>query len=109
MSVSEIRDRHSSLTIAPGFHGACHWAGHFGPDPLVHPGYELPPWMEETSLPVEHHEFAAAPDEQRRRQAIGPGGEFGRQRAQPRYIGPVARAGDQERALCRRGGADTMM
>ena len=76
---------------------------------MVHPGYELPPWMEETSLPVEHHEFAAAPDEQRRRQAIGPGGEFGRQRAQPRYIGPVARAGDQERALCRRGGADTMM
>jgi hypothetical protein len=40
MSVSEIRGRHSSLTIAPGFHGACHRAGHFGPDPLVHPGYE---------------------------------------------------------------------
>src|SRR5262245_40529680 len=41
MSVSEIRDRHSSFKIAPGFHGACHRAGHFGPDPLVHPGYKL--------------------------------------------------------------------
>ena len=46
-----------------------------------------PPWME-SAFPFEHHEFAAAPDEQRRRQAIGPGGEFGRQRAQPRYTGP---------------------
>ena len=38
MSVSEIRGGHSSFQLVPGFHGACHRAGHFGPDPLVHPG-----------------------------------------------------------------------
>ena len=38
MSVSEIRDWHSSLRTAPGFRGACHRAGHFGPDPLVQSG-----------------------------------------------------------------------
>ena len=38
MSVSEIRGRPSSSQAAPGFHGACHRAGHFGPDPLVPSG-----------------------------------------------------------------------
>ena len=41
MSVSEIRGGHSSFQLVPGFHGACHRAGHFGPDPLVHPGYKF--------------------------------------------------------------------
>ena len=41
MSVSEIRGRHSSFQLVPGFHGACHRAGRFGPDPLVHPGYKF--------------------------------------------------------------------
>jgi hypothetical protein len=40
MSVSEIRGRHSSSQAAPGFHGACHRAGHFGPDPLVPSGLQ---------------------------------------------------------------------
>ncbi len=30
----------SSFSIVPGFHGACHRAGHFGPDPLVQPGLQ---------------------------------------------------------------------
>jgi hypothetical protein len=34
---SEIRERSSSLNAAPGFRGACHRAGHFGPDPLAQP------------------------------------------------------------------------
>ena len=37
---SDIRGRPKSLHADPGFHGACHRAGHFGPDPLIHPGYE---------------------------------------------------------------------
>ena len=41
MSVSEVRGGHSSFQLVPGFHGACHRAGHFGPDPLVHPGYKF--------------------------------------------------------------------
>ena len=41
MSVSEIRGGHSSFQLVPGFHGACHRAGHFGPDPFVHPGYKF--------------------------------------------------------------------
>ena len=40
MSASEIRGRHSSAQPAPGFHGACHRAGHFGPDPLVPSGLQ---------------------------------------------------------------------
>jgi hypothetical protein len=39
MSVSDIRDRRFSFPILPGFRGACHRAGHFGPDPLAYPGY----------------------------------------------------------------------
>jgi len=39
MSASEIRDRSSSLQAAPGFHGACHRAGHYGPDRWFHSGY----------------------------------------------------------------------
>jgi hypothetical protein len=35
LSVSEIRDQHFSPTVVPGFRGACHWTGHFGPDPLA--------------------------------------------------------------------------
>jgi hypothetical protein len=31
MSVSEVRGGHSSFQLVPGFHGACHRAGHFGP------------------------------------------------------------------------------
>jgi hypothetical protein len=37
--VREIRDGHSSSQTVPGFHRACHRAGHFGPDPLVQSGY----------------------------------------------------------------------
>jgi hypothetical protein len=33
--------RCSSSHVVPGFRGACHRAGHFGPDPLAHPGYKL--------------------------------------------------------------------
>jgi hypothetical protein len=35
MERSEIRERRSSLSIVPGLRGACHRAGHFGPDPLA--------------------------------------------------------------------------
>ena len=42
MSVSEIRDWHSSLRTAPGFRGACHRAGHFRARPVAfNPGYEM--------------------------------------------------------------------
>jgi hypothetical protein len=35
---SETRDRHCSFLVVPGFRGACHRAGHFGPDPLAQSG-----------------------------------------------------------------------
>ena len=38
MKRSEIRERHSSVTVVPGLRGACHRAGHFGPDPLAPSG-----------------------------------------------------------------------
>jgi hypothetical protein len=63
MSVSEIRGRHSSLTIAPGFHGACHRAGHFGPDPLVHPGYKLGDTSAKSGIAGRERGQAAAPPE----------------------------------------------
>jgi hypothetical protein len=31
----------ADFSTAPGFHGACHRAGHFGPDPLVQPGLQI--------------------------------------------------------------------
>ena len=38
MKRSAIRERSRSFKADPGFHGACHRAGHFGPDPLVPSG-----------------------------------------------------------------------
>jgi hypothetical protein len=38
MEQSAIRERSISFNVDPGFHGACHRAGHFGPDPLVPSG-----------------------------------------------------------------------
>ena len=34
----ETRERHQGRTVHPGFRGACHRAGHFGPDPLAQSG-----------------------------------------------------------------------
>jgi hypothetical protein len=34
-----MRDSNNYLRQNPGCRGACHRAGHFGPDPLAHPGY----------------------------------------------------------------------
>src|ERR1700684_1341461 len=34
-----MRDSRHYLRKNPGCRGACHRAGHFGPDPLAHPGY----------------------------------------------------------------------
>src|SRR5580704_15498340 len=38
MERSEIRGRSCRVTADPGLRGACHWAGHFGPDPLAPSG-----------------------------------------------------------------------
>jgi hypothetical protein len=43
MSVSEVRGGHSSFQLVPGFHGACHRAGHFGPDPVGSSGLQIHP------------------------------------------------------------------
>ena len=37
----EASTRPSRVVASPGFRGACHRAGHYGPDPLALQGYEL--------------------------------------------------------------------
>jgi len=51
MERSEIRERHGGLLIVPGFCGACHRAGHFGPDPLASSGLRIGPDRDEAG----HH------------------------------------------------------